>query len=71
MAASVTAFRRGLLPAWLGWLGSAVVAACVLSAGILLGPMSNSSFFYGVLLVAAILSLVWVFATSVLLAARA
>ncbi|MBV8952782.1 MAG: DUF4386 family protein [Solirubrobacterales bacterium] len=71
MAGSVTAFRRGLLPAWLGWLGTGAVAACVLSAGILLGPMSNSSFFYGVLLVAAILSLVWVFATSVMLAGGA
>jgi len=69
-AGSLTAFRRELLPAWAGWLGSAAVIACVLSTAILLGPMSNSSFWYGVLLVAAVLSLVWIFGTSVLLTRR-
>jgi hypothetical protein len=71
MSGSLIAFRRGMLPAWKGWLGTAAVAACALSAGVLLGPMNNGSFWYGVLLVAAVLGFVWVFVTSLLLAGRA
>jgi hypothetical protein len=71
MAGSLTAFRRGLLPAWLGWLGTAAVVVCLLSAGILLGPMNNTSFWYGALLAAAVLGFIWVFVTSVMLAGRA
>ncbi len=70
MAGSLTAFRRELLPAWIGWLGSGAVVACLISSGIMLGPMNNSSFWYGVLLIAAVLSLVWMFATSLLLTRR-
>jgi hypothetical protein len=70
MAGSLTAFRRELLPAWVGWLGSGAVIACVISSGIMLGPMNNSSVWYGVLLIAAVLSLVWMFATSLLLTRR-
>jgi hypothetical protein len=70
MAGSLTSFRRELLPAWVGWLGSGAVIACVISTGILLGPMSNSSVLYGVLLVAAVLSLIWMFGTSLLLTRR-
>ncbi len=70
MAGSLTAFRRELLPAWVGWLGSGAVIACVISSGIMLGPMDNSSVWYGVLLIAAVLSLVWMFATSLLLTRR-
>jgi len=58
------------LPAWVGWLGSAAVIACVISSGILLGPMNNSSFWYAMLLIAAVLSLVWMFGTSLLLIRR-
>jgi hypothetical protein len=71
MSGSLIAFRRGLLPAWLGWLGTAAVAACVLSSAVVLAPMNNTSFWYGVLLAAAVLGLAWVFVTSVLLAGRA
>lgn len=46
---------------------SAVVFS-VLSAGILLGPMNNSSAWYGVLLLAAVLGFVWTFVTSIALA---
>jgi len=70
VAGSLTSFRRELLPAWVGWLGSAAVIACVISSGILLGPMNNSSFWYAVLLIAAVLSLVWMFGTSLLLIRR-
>jgi hypothetical protein len=69
-AGSLTSFRRELLPAWVGWLGSAAAIACVASSGIFLGSMNNNSVWYGVLLVAAVLSLVWMFGTSLLLTRR-
>ncbi len=69
-AGSLTSFRRELLPGWVGWIGSGAVIACLASSGILLTPISNVSFWYGVLVAAAVLSLVWMFGTSLLLTRR-
>ena len=69
-AGSLTSFRRELLPVWVGWLGSGAVITCIASCGILLGPMDNGSVWYGILLVAAVLSLLWIFGTSLLLTRR-
>jgi hypothetical protein len=70
-AGTAVALRGGPLPRWTGWLGLAAVAVSLLSAATMLGPMNNSSWLYGVLLIAAILGLLWTFATSVVLTARA
>jgi hypothetical protein len=69
-AGSLTSFRRELLPAWVGWLGTCAVIACIASSVMLLGPMDNGAVGYGILLVAAVLSLVWMFGTSLLLTRR-
>lgn len=70
-AGVLAALRYGLLPRWTGWLGVSAAGVSLISAATLLGPMNNSSALYGVLLLAAILSFVWIFGTSVLLAAQA
>lgn len=69
-ASSLTSFRRQLLPGWVGWLGSVAVLACAASSAVLLSAMDNSSFGYGALIVAAVLSLIWMFGTSLLLTRR-
>lgn len=70
-AGTTTALRGGPLPRWTGWLGLAAAAVSLLSAATVLGPMNNSSWLYGVLLIAAVLGLLWTFVTSVVLTARA
>jgi hypothetical protein len=42
----------------------------LISVVVLLGPMNNTSASYGILLFAAVLGLAWIFATSLVLAAR-
>jgi len=68
-AGAILALRRVLLPRWTGWLGTAAVAASLLSATTLLGPMNNTSVTYAILLLAAVLALLWTFIASILLAA--
>lgn len=67
---AVTAAARPqlALPRWICWIGVAAVVFSVLSTGIVLGPMNNSSAWYGILLLAAVLGFVWTFATSIALA---
>jgi uncharacterized membrane protein len=52
-------------------VGSAAVIACVALSGIFPRSMNNKSVWYGVLLVAAVLSLVLMFGTSLLLTRHA
>ncbi len=68
IAVTIRSLRQPTLPRWTGWLGVSAVVFSVLSAGILLGPMNNSSAWYGVLLLAAVLGFVWTFVTSIALA---
>ena len=70
-AGAHVALRSTLLPRWTGWLGASAVLASLISASTLLGPMNNSSAFYGVLLLAAILGLLWTFVTSLILTGQA
>ncbi len=67
-AVTMRSLRQLTLARWSGWLGVAAVVFSVLSAGILLGPMNNSSARYGLLLLAAVLGFVWTFVTSIALA---
>ena len=62
--------REQMLPVWLWWLS---VVAAVLGVGTvttLLGPTSNSSAAYGVLLVGAVALFAWLVASSVVLLGR-
>jgi multisubunit Na+/H+ antiporter MnhF subunit len=68
IAVTIRSLRQPTLPRWTGCLGVSAVVFSVLSAGILLGPMNNSSAWYGVLLLAAVLGFVWTFVTSIALA---
>ena len=71
IAAGTTAALRGsCLPRWTGWLGIPAAMISLVSATTLLGPMNNTSTTYGILLLAAVLGLAWIFATSLVLAAR-
>ncbi len=69
-AATAVALRGSPLPRWTAWLGVPAALTSLISAVTLLGPMNNTSATYSVLLLAAVLGLVWIFATSLLLAAR-
>ena len=69
IAAGVAAARSGLLlPRWSGWLGIAAVVCGLGSAGIMLGPTNNSSAWYGILLLGAVLGFAWLIYASVWLA---
>jgi hypothetical protein len=68
IAVTVAARPQLALPRWICWIGVAAVVFSVLSTGIVLGPMNNSSAWYGILLLAAVLGFVWTFATSIALA---
>ncbi len=69
-AGTAVALRGSELARWTAWLGIPAALISLISATTLLGPMNNTSATYGILLLAAVLGLVWIFATSLLLAAR-
>jgi hypothetical protein len=69
-AGTAVALRGSQLPRWTAWLGVPAALTSLISAVTLLGPMNNTSATYSVLLLAAVLGLVWIFATSLLLVAR-
>lgn len=69
-AGAVLAVRRLVLPRWTGWLGVAAAAVSLASAAVLLGPMNNHTILYGILLLAAVLGFLWVFAASAALTSR-
>ena len=68
LAAGVLARRGGPLPRWMRRLGAVAALLSLVSVGTLLAPLDNRSVLYGVLLLAAILSLLWVLLASLLLA---
>ena len=69
-ACSLVAVRRGVLPAWIGWLGAAAAAFSLVSASMLLGPADNNSALFGLVLMAAGLAFLWVLAASVAMVKR-
>ena len=58
------------LPGWLWWLSIVAVVLGVASATTMLGPTTNGSLVYGVLLLAALLLFAWLVASSLVLVIR-
>jgi hypothetical protein len=58
-------------PGWLWWLSIVAVVLGAASAIAMLGPTDNSSFVYGVLLLAAVVLFAWLVASSLVLVRRA
>jgi len=58
------------LPRWLWWLSIVAVVLGVASATTMLGPTTNGSLVYGVLLLAALLLFAWLVASSLVLVIR-
>jgi hypothetical protein len=69
-AGTAVALKGSKLPRWTAWIGIPAALASLASAVTVLGLMNNSSAAYGILLLAAVLGLAWIFIASLLLATR-